>query len=275
MITAIQIDTDTIKDNNDNEVAIEGSFEEELKFIEIDGSSTLDEMPYYLATTSDIYPDRLFEASEAYIYSLMNEGGISLWKYWSGVAIEDSLAFFSLKSGGSGIVNSARNNVYFIYMLNLYINYQLRYLEHTLIDKDFINIDNIYPKIMDLQRLNNQFIGNEIAIKFQPNEIHQAISKALQTKEMFEEIENNIAKTYELTKDNTNIIITIFMGFATFIGAFLSKDKIISFYDKHTNTAITITIFVILFVIIGIVKRKSVMSFINKIFNKISYLIPS
>ncbi len=270
MLTAIHIDSDTV-----DGVEIEPPFENNLIFDDIDSIGVLDEVAFYLATTSDIYPSRNYETDEEYIYAMFKKGGISLWKYWTGIALDDSVAFFSLKSGGSGIVNECRNLNYLLYILNLYINYKLRDFEHTLIDKDFTNLDKIYSKFIEFQQLRNETLTQEVAIKFQPNEIHSSIAKALRTEEIFGEVKENIIDTLELTKSNTDIIITIGGASVTFLGVWISQDELLGFYDSHpVITVFSILVFVIIMVAI-IAKRSKVIKFFKNNFKKIKNFFKS
>lgn len=233
----------------------------ELKTIEIDGTDVLEEMPFLLATASEMYPTKTWEANENYINNTVNLSGINIWKYWSGIAIKDSLAFFSVNDGGGMIVSSCKENVYFLYMLNLYVNYRIKLLEHLLVkNRDFFDIEDAYVKLEEVQKLHNLYMSEEIATRFQPNEIHKAILNGLNTKSIFEEVENNIVKTYERTKDNTDILIGITMGFAGFIGTFLSKDLIIEAFKHHLYISLVATTVLFGIVLFLIIKRKKVIS---------------
>ena len=271
LITAIHVDTDTIKDENGEDFIIEPLEKNNLIFKEINGTGTLEEIPYYLATTSELYPYGMFDANEEYIHSLVDEGGITIWKYWSGIAVKDSLAFFSLKSGGSNIVNNARNCYYFIYMLNLYINYKLRYFEHTLIDKDFTNLDKIYPKFVQLQQLRNQFMSNEIAVRFQSNIIHNAISEALNTSNMYEEVKENVIDTLELTRNNTDMILTVGTSVVAFMGAWISQDTINELYQKQPALTVSSILVVVFIFFIGIKKRSRIIKTCKNAYKMFKY----
>jgi hypothetical protein len=246
----------------------------ELKRIEIDGTDTIEEMPFLLASTSDFYPSESWESNENYINEMVNKGGINIWKYWSGIALKDSLAFFSVNDGGGMIVSACKDINYFIYILNLYVNYRVKLLEHNLIlDRYFIDIEKNLKNLEEVQRLHNMYMSEEIAIRFQPNEIHQAIMRGLELKELFNEVEENIKNTYERAKDNTGIIISIFSGVIALIGFFLTKDKIKSyiyqFYEYSPFLSILSLVLIIMFIGLGIFYRRKIYKFLALLKRKV------
>lgn len=252
MLTAVHVDID-------EEILkkIESDYEEELKTIEIDGTGVIEEVPFLLATTSEFYPQKLWEANESYINETVSKGGINIWKYWSGLAVKDSLAFFSINEGGGMIVSACRSVNYFIYILNLYVNYRVKLLEHMLIEnKDFIDIESDLKKLEEVQKLHNMFMSEEIAVKFQPNEIHKSIMKGLETKELFDEVEDNINKTYQRTKDNTDILVGIGMGFVGIAGTFLSKEWLVKTFNEHPFVFSSVSICLMAAMFAMIIKRK-------------------
>lgn len=268
MITAIHIDEMEIDGEE-----IESSYTDDLMTMLIDGTSTIEEIPYHLASTSALYPTKMWENNEEYINSQVGNGEINIWKYWSGVALHDSLAFFSIGEGGSGIVNSSRNSYYFIYMLNLYVNYKLRYFEHRLIDSEFTSIENIRPMFTELQKLKNQFMCTEISSLFQPNIVHAAVNNAMKTDDIYEEIKGNVEVTLELTAKNTDIMITAVFSIFSIMGMWLSQDMLTSFFAEHPYLAGTLSVGLFIIVSIGIVKRSVVIKKSKKWRKKIVILI--
>jgi len=255
LLTAVHVTVD-----DDILHKIEPPTQAELKKIEIDGTDTIEEMPFLLASTSDCYPIKMWESNENYINEMVNKGGINIWKYWSGIALKDSLAFFSVNEGGGMIVSSCKGVNYFIYILNLYINYRIKLLEHSLImDQYFVDIEKNLKNLEEVQRLHNMYMSEEIAIRFQPNEIHQAIMRGMELKELFNEVEENIKNTYERSKENTALIISAFSFMIAIIS--LLEDKIIEFikifYNTHPEIAIIVGILILILIVFIIIKRKT------------------
>jgi hypothetical protein len=155
------------------------------------------------------------------------------------------------------------------------VDYKLRDFEHTIIDKDFTNIDKIYAKFMELQQLRNEILTKEVAIKFQPNEIHASIAKALRTDEIFGEVKENIIDTLELTKSNTDIIMTIGGFFVTFLGVWISQDKLFSFYDKHPLMTILFLLILVVSIVVVMVNRSKIIKFFKNNFKKIKNFFKS
>jgi len=228
---------------------------QELKTIEIDGTDTIEEMPFLLATTSELYPSKMWEANENYINEMVNKGGINIWKYWSGITLKDSLSFFSVNDGGGMIVSSCKDINYFIYIMNLYLDYSIKLLEDKLAkDKHFFDIEKSFKMAEKLQILKNLYMNEEIAIRFQPNEIHQAILSGLETKKLLEEVQNNVEKTYDRTKDNTGFIATLITITVALAGLFVSQDEIRDLI--HKNIILTLILFLIIGLIIITFRRR-------------------
>jgi hypothetical protein len=250
LLTAVHIDID---DNKLSE--IKGTTTKELKKVDIDKIDIIEEIPFLLASTSEFYPVKTWEANEEYINEMVNRGGINIWKYWSGTALKDSLAFFSVNDGKGMIVSSCKDINYFIYILNLYLNYSVKLLENRLArDKYFFDIEKSFKMAERLQVLKNLYMSEEIAIKFQPNKIHQAILSGLETKELLEEVQNNVEKTYDRTKDNTEFIATLFTITVALVGLFVSQDDIREFI--HKNIILALSLFLIFGLIIISSRRK-------------------
>ena len=265
MITAMHVDEMEV-----NGEEIEPAFEDDLITMNIDGTSSLEEMPYLLATTSELYPSKAWEGNEEYINEQIGNGQINIWKYWSGVVLHDSMAFFSIGDGGSAIVNSARNSYYFIYMLNLYAAYKVRYFEYQLIDNEFISIENIRSHFSDLQRLKNQYMCTELSSLFQPNVVHEAIKSAMKTDDMYDEVKDNIEATLEITSRNTDIIVTALLSIFSIGGMYFNQDMLMNFFEKHQWYAVGIALVIATFIIIAVKKRSLIIRMFGKIKTKFS-----
>ena len=268
MITALHIEESGFYGEE-----IEDTYTEELLYAQINGTGILEEVPYHLASTGELYPCKMWENNESYINEQVNIHGINIWKYWSGIAMHDSMAFFSIGEGGSGIVNHARHSYYFIYMLNFYINYTLRYFEHRLIDKEFTSIENIYPMFIEMQRLRNQFMSAEIATKFQPNIVHNAISSAMKTEEIYGEIKENVDATLALTRQNTDMMVTAAMSLFTFGGLWVSQEKLIELFKQHPWWSASAALFVFVVVLVAIAKRSQLVRWGKKLRRKVYRMI--
>lgn len=267
MITAMHIDEMHVAGEE-----IEPAFTDDLITMNIDGTSSLEEMPYLLATTSELYPTKGWEANEEYINEQIGNGQINIWKYWSGVALHDSMAFFSIGEGSSTIVNSCRNSYYFIYMLNLYASYKVRYFEHELIDNEFVSIESIRPLFSDLQRLKNQYMCTELSSLFQPNVVHEAIKGAMRTDDMYDEVKDNIEATLEITSRNTDIIVTALITIFSVGGMYFNHDMLMDFFTEHQTVAVSIGIVVSIVILIGVKERSSIIRWVKKLRTKISIL---
>lgn len=264
MITAMHVDEMSVLGEE-----IESAFTGDMLTMNIDGTSPLEETPYLLATSSELYPTKGWEGNEEYINEQIGNGQINIWKYWSGVALHDSLAFFSIGEGGSTIVNTSRNSYYFIYMLNLYATYKMRYFEHKLIDNDFVSIENIRPLFSDLQRLKNQYMCTELSSLFQPNAVHEAIKGSMKTDDMYDEIKDNIEATLEITSRNTDLVVTAFISVFTIGGMYFNQEWISDLFDKHLYIAITTSIIVAIVGAIALYKRSFIMRTIGNFRTKI------
>ena len=265
MITAMHVDEMEV-----NGEEIEPAFKDDLITMKIDGTSSLEEMPYLLATTSELYPSKMWEGNEEYINEQIGNGQINIWKYWSGVVLHDSMAFFSIGDGGSAIVNSARNSYYFIYMLNLYASYKVRYFEYELIDNEFISIENIRSQFTDLQRLKNQYMCTELSSLFQPNVVHEAIKGAMKTDDLYDEVKDNIEATLEITSRNTDIILTALVSIFTVGGMYFNQEMLMDYFNEHQWTAVGITAILATIILVGVKKRSSIIRFFGKFRTKFS-----
>lgn len=267
MITAIHIDEMKVLGQE-----IEPAYTEDLISMNIDGVSALEEMPYLLGTTSEMYPTKMWESNEEYIYNEVGNGEINVWKYWSGVALHDSLAFFSIGDGGSGIINSSRNTYYFIYMLNLYATYKMRYFEHELIDNEFVSIENIRPLFSDLQRLKNQYMCKELSSLFQPNVVHTAIKGAMKTDDMYDEVRENIEATLEITSYNTDIIVTVLISILSIAGMYFNQEMLMDFVVEHSVLALVGGVVAVIVVGFGAKNRSFVIKLGKKLRTKFAVI---
>ena len=256
MITALHIDDDHIKiaDKDYPITSISDTLKENVN-IDI---GILSELSFLLGTTAsfDFKSELEYVNHENYTYTHIQEQGINIWKFWSGIALLDSVAFISVKKGGSGITYAAKTSNYFIYMLNLYVNIRLEFFENYIIDKDFISIERIYPAVKEIQRIKNHYIANQVSRKFQPNHIHKKIAEGLNNNDVLSEIEENIATTLELTKNNTDIVFSIASGLAAISSIWLSGDMIVKWYNTHPYIT-TATIFIFVMASVVVVSKKS------------------
>lgn len=193
----------------------------------------ISEIPFYIASCTSMNPTKDWTQKDDYIYACADNGGFGVWKYSAGITLHDSAAFIGLAKDGGGVVNNVNNVFYFIYILNLYVYMQTRYIEHQIIDDDFesSSINYWYEK---LQKLKNQFITEDIGIKFQENELHTSMLNALKTKDILSEVTDNLVNTKDITQNNKALYITIisFMFVSVFqepITNFVNEYKIFFF----------------------------------------------
>lgn len=271
MLTSIYINQDKLR-VSDNEVDIINSRDKLVEETSTD-FEYFDEIPYLLATTSaiDISSEPMFVPHKRFIYEHLEKNSVHIWRNWVGVALQDSCAFFSIKNGGKNIVLSNSTSNYFLYMMNLIVNIKLKKYEDDVIDEEFINIHKIYPLKRKLQKLKNQYIANEVAIKFQPNKIYNQMTIGLNNKQLIDEVSSNINTTLDLTKQNTDALISA--GAVIFaIGSFWKP--ISNGFSNHPimTTIILFGAFIIL--IYGVYKRTSILKklkdvtkYINRNFN--------
>ncbi|WP_368030605.1 hypothetical protein [Arcobacter sp. s6] len=187
---------------------IEELEENELTFVSTNNVSILEEATFYIATCSSLSPRKDFTPNDNYIYDCLSKNKLSLWKYSLGVILHDNAVFLGLNKDGGNVIANVNSSFYFIYILNLYIYNQVKYLEHKIIDSSFesVEIDYYYEQ---LQKLKNQFISDEVAIKFQENELNSVISKALKIDDSLEQVSNNLLETKEISQNNRTLILAI------------------------------------------------------------------
>ena len=208
-IVGMQIDKTKFSDNTEIEDSID-----KLDYDNLSEIGILDEIPYFVATASKMKyeENKSYINSESYIAKQVNDNALNIWKYSSGIAVYDSCAFIGLKDDGGPVVSNVNTNFYFIYILNLYVYFKIKDIEHKYIDKNFesSSVNFWYRK---LQKLKNQFFSKEIGIKFQENEVHKMISKSLKIESLLNEVKNNLVTSKEIVKDN----IGIYIAFSAFI----------------------------------------------------------
>lgn len=211
LLVGMQTSTIYYEDEDHTYIKIEEDIEECISNKHVKEMSILSEIPFYLATCTSFTPEKSWTANDDYIYQLVNEGGLNIWKYSAGITIHDSSAFIGLGNDGGSVVGNVNGPFYFIYMLNLYINFQIRYIEHNIIDDNFESkeINYWYKK---LQKLKNQFVSDQIGIKFQENEVNKSMSSALKTHELLSEVSSNLVETKSITASNFGIYMTL-VGF--------------------------------------------------------------
>ncbi len=187
---------------------IEELEKKELTFISTSNTSILEEATFYIATCSSLTPTKDFMPNDNYIYDCLSKNKFSLWKYSVGVILHDSAVFLGLNKNGGNVIGNVNSSFYFIYMLNLYIYNQVKYLEHKIIDSSFesLEIDYYYEQ---LQKLKNQFISDEVGIKFQENELNSIISKAFKIEDSLSQVSGNLVETKEISQNNRTLILAI------------------------------------------------------------------
>lgn len=229
---------------------IEDYDDKNINFYSTKELGLISEIPFYLASCSSMNPQKNSTHKDDYIYACAENGGFGVWKYSSGLTLHDSIAFFGLADDGGPIINNVNTSFYFIYMLNLYINFQIKYIEHEIIDSDFesLQINYWYKK---LQKLKNQFFADDIALKFQENEIHSTIARALKNQQLIDEVTNNLTTTKELTQSNFQLYLTA-LGL---IFIYLFEESIKEF---ATSNASGIILFLIPALMLLYVKRKTI-----------------
>lgn len=218
----------------------------------------ISEIPFYIASCSSMNPTKDWTQKDDYIYACAENGGFGVWKYSAGLTLHDSAAFIGLAKDGGSVVNNVNNVFYFIYILNLYIYMQTRYIEHQIIDDDFesSSINYWYEK---LQKLKNQFVAEDIAIKFQENELHRSMLSALKTKDILSEVTDNLVNTKDITQSNRGLYITI----ATFMFVSVFEESITNLISEYK---IAFFVLVLPFGIFAYKYRKKIKKLLSKIF---------
>ncbi|QOY50955.1 hypothetical protein [Candidatus Sulfurimonas baltica] len=219
------------KERVNDTILIQTPVTNEIKYTEINSIDYMSESTYALATFSSFNSEEwLSESSESYIYEKISNSSYSPFKYWNALALKDSLTFLGIREGNDYYFNEGqKNEVFLIYMLNLYINYNIKIFEQKLIDSEFTDIDRHNELYKQMQRLKNEYFSSEVARRFQPNELNIVIQKGMGYLDVYNEVENNIAKTLDITRDNIANTLKV-------LGTLLSV--ILLFGDDIKNTEI-------------------------------------
>jgi len=220
-----------INEDSFNSTSILADVEHQIGWNETERVDYLNEYAYLLATFSDFNPNNWYsEANETYMYMQVGSSSYSPFKYWTSIALKDSITFFGIKKENNYYLdNWQKNEVHFIYMLNLYINYNIKVFEQKLIDESFTDIERHEELSRQMQRLKNEYFSNEIARRFQANELNLLIQKGMGYIDVYKEVESNISKTLKITNMNIANTLKIF-------GAIFSI--ILLFGDNIKNTEI-------------------------------------
>jgi hypothetical protein len=187
---------------------IEELEENQITFTTTKTISILEEATFYISTCSSLTPKKDWTPNDSYIFDCLSVNKLSLWKYSLGVILHDNAVFLGLNKNGGNVIGNVNSSFYFIYMLNLYIYNQVKYLEHKIIDSSFesLEIDYYYEQ---LQKLKNQFISDEVGIKFQENELNRIIAKAFKIEDSLSQVSSNLVETKEISQNNRTLILAI------------------------------------------------------------------
>lgn len=245
MLTAVHISSDTTA----NGQKIEKNSKDMITFKTVHQVSIIDEIAYSLATVSDLFPNKTWEYDDGYVYELVSSSGINIWKYWAGIALKDSVSFFSVGEGGTHIIKQCQQDIYLIYILNLYIYYRLKIYEKKLIDNNFIEIENIHSIYKSIQRLRNEYIAYETSNRFQPNLINNKIKKGLELQEIYQEITENIKETLEATNINKAIVIAVFAYMWAVLNFFIDTNSLKNSLSITTTLLLIVLVFLLPFML--------------------------
>lgn len=257
LMTAVQTSEMCFSNGED----IEPLHDTELHAVRINGTSILEEVPFYLASCLELLPSNSFTNNEEYIHARVDIGGFNVWKYSSGLVLHDSFAIVGLGEDGGPIVDNMKGNSYFIYILNLYLSFQLRYIEDYIIDDNFESL-SIIETYEELQILKNKFLAKEIGTKFQENELHTIMLSAHKTEDIMSEVTDNLMETKEIVQNN----IGIYISFLAFFLASIFEDSIKHLLKTHTIISISSLLFMI---IIGFKYKKE----LKKLYRKVMKLL--
>lgn len=195
-----------------------------------------------MSTSNDfIVASKKFEQDIDYTRNCIKNYGIRLWSMWGGVASLNSLAFLSINDGGRSIVHQCNNEIYIIYLINIYIKLKLQSLDKNIIDENFMQISKSRLNLENLFKLKAKYFSEEIADSFQPILIDKKIKAALGIDNLLKNIQENIVKTNEIVKDNNS------SAFAVIVAIYVSINEIIPLLTDSK----VIKVFIIGFGIIG------------------------
>jgi hypothetical protein len=264
MITAVHVDSSSVNvSGTEEEIAPIANKLSEDVIVDI---GILEELSYLFGSTSSyaFHKELEYVSHEGYTYQMIKEKGINIWKLWSGISLQDSVAFVSINQGGANIVQSAKKSNYLIYIINIYVNIRLKCIEHYLIDKDFINIERIIPLAREIQILKNNYITSEISVKFQPNYINERISLGLKNDLLLEEVENNLQITLDITKNNTDIVFSIGAALVSLVSIWLTNNLIIELYNKYPYTTFFTIITLLILIIVAFTKKSMLIRLVKR-----------
>jgi hypothetical protein len=241
LMVGVQTEKTVFADGSEISSLIKSSLSEEAES-NLSELGILEEAPFYIASCISMVPTKSFTSNPKYVFDLIEQGGFRVWKYASGITLFDSFALLGLEKDGGPVVTNMKNQFYFVYMLNLYVNYQVRFIENKLIDKNFESheINYWYQK---LQKLKNQFVSDEIATKFQENEINKSINCGLDSNKMINEVSENLVETKEITQSNTGVYLTL----VGFIFVSILQEPIEEFVSQYTIPLIVIGVPTVVF----------------------------
>ena len=242
--------------------------------------SVLEECSYLMGTFSSFPSYWPLESSRIYMYKQMEYSAIRPFGYWNGISLKDSVNFFGIQEGNFLFYNEdMKNEVYFIYMLNLYISLRIKLFEFRLIDEEFSDYNNHVELYQQMQRLKNEYLSDEIARRFLPNELNLQIQKGLQYLGTYREVEVNIKNTLEITKDNLSLLVSISGFFMSVVFVFSDdiQTHIKTFFRENLEMIINYWFVIaplMIIILIGLFKLKPfVYKIVKKLISKIKYLV--
>lgn len=216
---------------------------------------------HHLATANDLaLKDKKFEADIDFIRNNAKHYGIRLWRFWTGVAGLNSLAFLSINDGSSSIINQSKNEIYLIFLINYYVKLRLQDLDKKTIDDSFMQQNKSRQNLESLLALKAKYFSQEVADSFQPIFIDKRLKKALGIDILMHQVEDNIIKTNELTKENNSSVIAII------IALYAASQEIISSITNSIFIKLS-SIFIISFLALIIWKKR------NYIGKKLDFLL--
>lgn len=261
-LVAMQLSSEHFEDGTH----IEPFETERLNHINANDISILNEFNYYLGAHTKLNTEPMFIPDDGYIYDAIINRSYGVWKYSSGLILNDSCSFVGVKNYGGEIVDDSNHIYYFIYMLNLYISFQLKSFETRIISKNFssLQVPHLYRS---LQSLKNQFISEEIGIKFRENEVNKAMQRGLNIDSVMQEITDNLIETKEITKQNYALYILIITYMIANSSVF---DHVSGLLPKDNPQLLFLAIVCSLFLVFGSFillwkKRKEIKKFLYKI----------
>lgn len=176
-----------------------------------------------------IFSNKKFEQDLDYTRSCIKNYSIRLWSLWGGIASLNSLSFLSVNDGGRSIVHQCNNEIYIIYLINIYIKIKLQIIDKNIINENFMQINKSRSNLENLFELKAKYFSEEIADSFQPILIDKKIKSALGVDSLLKNIEENIVKTNDIVKENNSTVYAIVAAFYIII-----NDVVPIFTDSKT-----------------------------------------